>query len=240
MTQRFTAGTNLKFRLPLFLTVGLWLCLPLSTTSAHVYHACLKAVEQAARDFKACTNQSRAEHCRKQRQHLSQQVNQCKAQAFAEEDIVDAIRHGESEIAGDPAYYLPSTGQADQQQGNDITQGNIENFREQFTNVSAFPVEDLGFGANMGGCNRAFLTKGKRYQFLGEFDFKRYTGKDLKAVPHHLFFFARMTDGACYAAPRPGQTMDNGDLVVVNLPESFFPFLKQSSRVAGCHCGVRQ
>lgn len=218
---------------------GLWCLVMWGSAYGHVYHSCLQQVAHEAQMLKQCTTTRHSDHCRDQRQALSDQVRVCQQQQFTSDAIEAAIREGESKVAGDSTYYLPEKNANIPQAAFDAGRGNVANFRGQFANVSAFPVEDLDYGVNQGGCHQAFLASPGRHQFLGHFEFKRYwVGESLQAEPYRLYFFARMAEGVCYAAPKAGQSMDNGDLVVLNLPTSFFAFLKQAVRQAGAEAVI--
>jgi hypothetical protein len=213
--------------------------LAMTSTQAHVVYPCLQEVARQAKDLKQCTSARHADACRELRQTLSDQVRACRGQAFTAESIDEAIREGESKVAAGTSYYVPAQADDSPQASIDSSRGNIANFRQQFANVSAFPVEDLDYGVNQGGCHQAFLASAGRYQFLGQFELKRYDLKDdLKPMPHRLYFFSKMTEGVCYAAPNAGQAMDNGDLMVVNIPGGFFSFLEQAVRHAGAEAVV--
>lgn len=215
------------------------LMLPAASVLGHVVYPCLQEVARAAQALKQCTSSRKSDACRDSRQELSDQVRACRQQAFTAESIDEAIREGESKVSGGSSYYLPKRSVASPQSAIDTSRGNIANFRQQFANVSAFPVEDLDYGANKGGCHQAFLASAGRYQFLGHFELKRYAlNDDLRPAPYRLYFFSRMSEGVCYAAPDAGQTMDNGDLAVVNIPGGFFSFLKQADRQAGAEAVV--
>ncbi|MDX1694969.1 MAG: hypothetical protein R3208_14480 [Ketobacteraceae bacterium] len=213
--------------------------LSVGVAGAHVSDPCLLVVSQEAKRFKQCLQNQHQDHCREQRQALTDQVRRCRELAFTNEAIEEAIDAGESQVAGEDAYYLPETPASNAVAAVDVSKGNIQNFRHQFSNVTAFPIEDLDYGAGQGGCQNAFLAAPERYQFLGHFEFKRYLPEqELKPKPHSLFFFARMSEGVCYAAPKPGQRMDNGDLMVLNLPVGFFDFLRQATRQAGAEAVI--
>ena len=201
----------------------------------HITHPCLMMVERLAASLKQCTSTRHDDHCRNARQALADQVRQCRKLAFTTEAIEEAIQEGEATVAGEgAAYHLDKTDDDSAMTAAAISKGNVHNFRQQFANVSVFPVEDLDYGAGQSGCHNAFLAAAGRYQFLGEFDLKRYRLNDKAgAEPYRLYFFSRMTEGVCYEAPQPDQTMENGDRVVLNLPEGFFPVLKQSTRQSG-------
>ena len=221
--------------------LGSWLVAGLfaGVAHGHVNYPCLQQVARAAEVLKQCTSTRHSDHCRDQRQALSDQVRICEKQAFTRNAIEEAIKEGEGRVSGGSSYYLPEKGADSPQAAIDTGKGNIENFRRQFPNVSAFPAEDLDYGVNQGGCHQAFLASPGRHQFLGHFEFGRYSLDDeLSVEPYRLYFFARMSEGVCYAAPKPGQTMDNGDLVVLNLPTSFFAFLKQAVLQAGAEAVI--
>ncbi|MCG8672694.1 MAG: hypothetical protein MI867_25050 [Pseudomonadales bacterium] len=203
-----------------------------SFSNAHVAESCLKLLEQSAQDLKHCVVKKKRENCRYDRQLLTDQVESCREQQFSDEEITHAIRVGESFVEGNASYYLEPSARDALNSAEMVAKGNVENFSVQFRKVKSFPVEDLYVGANMGGCHRAFLATGERYKFLGSFKFKRYNPEDIdNAVPHTIFFFNKMLEGVCYEAPNPGQTMPNGDRVVLNLPREFFVYLKRSAEI---------
>lgn len=201
---------------------------------AHVSRTCLKVVEQAARDLKTCEVKKSREACSAKRDVLSKKVAICTRQQFSNDDIVHAVRSGESRIAGNASYYLEPVAADAEKVVAEMGKGNQENFTEQFPFVESFPMGELYHGANQGGCRDGFLAVGERYNFLGQLDFKKYDEKDLDIhKPYTLYFFNKMVDGTCYQTPLVGQRMANGDRTVVNLPVKFFEYLERGHDVQG-------
>ena len=218
-------------------TVSLGLLLLLNgTAQAHVVYPCLQEIARAAKLLKECSNvTSTNNHCRKQRQTLSDHVDSCRKQQFTTEQIEKAIKEGESQVEGDSSYHLPEKADLTKQDAIDTSRGNIKNFYHRFSDLTAFPVDAMDQGVNQGGCTQAFLAGIDRYQFMGSLRLSRYARSEADEAPeiYYFYYFSQMVEGVCYPAPSAGQTLENGSRVILNLPGSFFTFLAQAVRQSG-------
>ena len=206
----------------------------LNSATAHVTDTCLLLVKQSAQSLKSCVEKKESEECSELRHLLSIQISQCQEELYSNADIQQAILEGEKLVEGSARYMLNPQVFSRASTTSRMVRGNNENFTRQFDFVKAFPMDDLNAGVNEGGCYKAFLARHDRYEYAGHLSAKRFddTKPDV-FQSYRVYYFVPMKAGICYAIPKEDESLESGDLLVINLPEEFFRYLLRSSEIEG-------